>query len=1162
MDWNTQLDLPGKEKKYGLPPGLLHAVLTAESAGNPQARSPRGAQGLFQFMPETAQGYGIDPNDPAQAAEGAARMYSDLNKQYAGDVPKMLAGYNWGSGNLAKHGFDNMPPETRGYIDKVQALMPSPGSDSLMGGAATDELDPFADVPMAGAPKDEFSGVADADPFADVPMASQGAALQKQIASAQAARDAADKPPTPLSWGDRGILAGETVAKAGIGAALGLPDLAASAAILPYNLISDDRKWSQDLFPLTHAAYDVAGATRDALGIKNVEPQTFGEKAAANIGEFAGATVGGSGIARGVASAAPALAPVFENIAPKVARVLAEPRDAAPWAFNSLGVQDVANSRAEALRAAGNNKSAFIEQAKPTAAEITMGAGAGAGATVAQEYSPDAVKPYAVPLAALFGGGGAKTAANLASGAGSTVRNLKDSFIDEPAFGKKAGDFSGNFSKRQVDRAGHLFQAATSDKEAALKALEDAGGTFAGDAVQNTAGKLSNDPGLLAVEGGLRTAPAHEKSFAERDKALQEQNAATMQTLAPAETGNAQKTVDEIAGQVQKTRDVENQKVAQEEKLLTVGQQEAADSVVSAESKALQAKAEQDKIAKELATPTEGRVAASESLVNDVLLPAKKAAQDEYKAKIAPFEADTSARVDTAPVQETISGLEGWRKKFGQNSGHKALIDDVFDTLGAESKSTDTGVLDAAGNPITKTTPKEPLSVARLTEMEQELNAATRKARADRDGNSAAGLDIARKAVTKLLDDANPGDSAYADARKFYRENVAEPFQHGTMREVLKPGAHGEQLANPAAEAIGRIFTTKAGSSQAVDQLLTTAPRAKIVPKVRSAAIDEMQRVAINPTTGEFDHAAARKFVVDHKDAFDKVPEVQKELFAMINRAEKGESIYKQAANTADEVGKKASTSVTMMRDRLKEVQDARDAAIKADEQSAAKHFLGEPSPEVAIKKTISSSRNLTKDLKELMDRTAKDKTGKATLGLKEMVYNHMEDKLLAADTSDKLSAFIKKYQKDLLDSGIHTPEDEKALDTLRKRMEVDERASPGVAQNFDPGAARTAKVTKAVLRSGLRAISGGFKGGTQYSMIRDAYALHGGGSNVMNASEKIFARALLDPELAKLLLKRDLSRFEESTFRAKISNVLIRNAGGMSVEDNKPETKPKDKIQ
>lgn len=148
-DWSTQLNFSDLERQHGLPSGLLNAVMHQESRGDPNAVSPKGATGLFQFMPETAQAYGINPRDPAQSADGAARMYGDLSRQYNGDVPKMLAGYNWGGGNMARQGFDNRPPETQDYISKVMARMPVRLADSgqIMNDAS--RIPSFADLPDA-----------------------------------------------------------------------------------------------------------------------------------------------------------------------------------------------------------------------------------------------------------------------------------------------------------------------------------------------------------------------------------------------------------------------------------------------------------------------------------------------------------------------------------------------------------------------------------------------------------------------------------------------------------------------------------------------------------------------------------------------------------------------------------------------------------------------------------------------------------------------------------------------------------------------------------------------------------------------------------------------------------------------------------------------------
>ena len=117
------VDFSDLESQYGLPEGLLAAVQQQESGGDPNAVSPAGAIGAFQFMPDTAKQYGIDPTDPDQSAMGAAKMYADLSKKYNGDVPSMLAAYNWGQGNLDRHGLENAPAETQNYIKSIQAKM-------------------------------------------------------------------------------------------------------------------------------------------------------------------------------------------------------------------------------------------------------------------------------------------------------------------------------------------------------------------------------------------------------------------------------------------------------------------------------------------------------------------------------------------------------------------------------------------------------------------------------------------------------------------------------------------------------------------------------------------------------------------------------------------------------------------------------------------------------------------------------------------------------------------------------------------------------------------------------------------------------------------------------------------------------------------------------
>jgi hypothetical protein len=110
--------LDGLEADHGLPAGLLSGIMHTESAGQNDARSPKGARGAFQFMPDTAREYGIDPQDPIQAADGAARYLRNSLDRF-GNIEEAVASYNAGPGRIAKTGVKGAPRETRDYVEKV-----------------------------------------------------------------------------------------------------------------------------------------------------------------------------------------------------------------------------------------------------------------------------------------------------------------------------------------------------------------------------------------------------------------------------------------------------------------------------------------------------------------------------------------------------------------------------------------------------------------------------------------------------------------------------------------------------------------------------------------------------------------------------------------------------------------------------------------------------------------------------------------------------------------------------------------------------------------------------------------------------------------------------------------------------------------------------------
>ena len=183
------------EQKYGLPAGVLNAVMMTESGGRPGQTSSAGAQGYFQFMPETAKQYKVKVNDLNSEADGAARMLRDLLKSSNGDLQTALAGYNWGIGNVQRQGMGNMPAETRNYIPKVLSLMgggqqtaaPQTVTQAVATGTPTDVANAAATAVKVEPSKDgTMYGPAQLDASARNPQVQQilttRAALQRQVA--------------------------------------------------------------------------------------------------------------------------------------------------------------------------------------------------------------------------------------------------------------------------------------------------------------------------------------------------------------------------------------------------------------------------------------------------------------------------------------------------------------------------------------------------------------------------------------------------------------------------------------------------------------------------------------------------------------------------------------------------------------------------------------------------------------------------------------------------------------------------------------------------------------------------------------------------------------------------------------------------------------------
>ncbi|MBD3640562.1 MAG: lytic transglycosylase domain-containing protein [Marinobacter sp.] len=118
-----QREIQTAASEFDVDPALVRAVIHAESAFNPKALSPKGAQGLMQLMPGTAQELGVgNAMVAAENIRGGVNYLARMLARFNGDTRLATAAYNAGPGAVTR--YKGVPPyaETKAYVERVGIL--------------------------------------------------------------------------------------------------------------------------------------------------------------------------------------------------------------------------------------------------------------------------------------------------------------------------------------------------------------------------------------------------------------------------------------------------------------------------------------------------------------------------------------------------------------------------------------------------------------------------------------------------------------------------------------------------------------------------------------------------------------------------------------------------------------------------------------------------------------------------------------------------------------------------------------------------------------------------------------------------------------------------------------------------------------------------------
>lgn len=771
---------------------------------------------------------------------------------------------------------------------------------------------------------------------------------------------------------------------------------------------------------------------------------------------------------------------------------------------------------------------AYVDRpARQVLDDTIAGVGAGAGVAGAEEVAPDtAIAPL---IGALAGGMGASV------GSRGIEASVRAPF--KRAYNNQMVDVGGQqMTRRDRNDAATVMQGLASNRGAASQNIKQMN-EMADEAgmTRLTTGAASDDVGLSAAEVRQRT--QNSVPFQERDQAIRTDISESVNALrdpnadiaAPQAAARAE--ADRLMTEAKDQATMSQQQMAQ-------GKQDVVD--VERETEALvEPVVSQRGLKGEASTALDRQIGPDEGVL---------AIRRKEKNRL--FEEGAGDQeVSIEPIVESINKIEknlSDLKGIGADSGLPGdFVNNVRKIMPKEGV-VGTGVLDEAGNEITKTVNKGGSGKAPLSDVlkvRRDITEATKKAR------SAGNFDLVDNLNALKRDINQQADSIMSlqDAQKYYREEYAPLLAQGygkQYRDTVERTTDRTGKANPA--RIAKMFLEETRDAAAdLKRIVDVAPDTK-------AANDAVERYMAADLARAIDAKATprniRNWISDRSAQLNQFPEIKQKFVDL------------QKGVTRQE------TKADSLKAKLEEYAGAMRAAEKnvtATERRINKGILGtliNKDPDRYIKSVMNSDNRL-QQLDELKVLVRGNKEAEA--GLKRAVTENLLDDVTGTnikmtDNADgpvlyaQIARVMKKNEEAL--KKVYSPKEMNAIRRAQKMLSqygnLNRRAITG--SDTAEKLSLFSKEGRVALEAGLRAKFGVLKAGGIMRTLKGAAELLPDGRAAR--ADRVVAQAFLDPEVAVHLLDTPVRQVGSPRWNAKLTRLLGASAAGRETTDQDEE--------